>query len=94
MYTLESNWVYPVTIGVFCYFLFFDLSWKCLKQRNENRKEMLWAVNNKLFHDVVFVVGDKRFAAHKVVLCARSPYFKALFTSGLKVDFFSFLSSK
>ena len=53
-------------------------------------REMLWAVNNPLFHDVVFVVGDdeknvRRIPAHKVVLCARSPYFKAMLTGGMKV---------
>jgi len=61
---------------------------------------MKWAVNNKLFHDVVFVLsnvdengGDgsadndktSKFFAHKVVLCARSSYFRAMLTSGLKV---------
>jgi len=57
-------------------------------------RKMLWAFNNPLFHDVVFVVGDGdgdseknvgRIPAHKVVLCARSPYFKALLTGGMKV---------
>lgn len=55
-----------------------------------NSKEMLWAVANTKFHDVVFVVGEseetkKRIAAHKVVLCARSPYFKAMLMGSLKV---------
>jgi len=52
-------------------------------------KDLLWAVNNTHFHDIEFVVsnGEKtlRFAAHKVILCARSPYFKAMFTGGMKV---------
>ena len=56
-------------------------------------RELLWAVNNPLFHDVVFVVGDgdgenknvRRIPAHKVVLCARSPYFNAMLTGGMKV---------
>ena len=42
---------------------------------------------------VVFVVGDgdgdgenvRRIPAHKVVLCARSPYFKTMLTGGMKV---------
>jgi len=58
-----------------------------------NSREMMWAFNNPLFHDVVFVVGDgdgdgenvRRIPAHKVVLCARSPYFKAMLTGGMKV---------
>ena len=53
---------------------------------------MLWAVNNKVFHDVVFIVSDdekiERFAAHKVILCARSKYFKAMLIGGLTVCFF------
>ena len=61
---------------------------------NSISREMRWALNNPLFHDVVFVVGDgegdgeknvRRIPAHKVVLCARSPYFKALLTGGMKV---------
>ena len=60
-----------------------------------NSREMFWAFNNPLFHDVVFVVDDgdgdgdgenvRRIPAHKVVLCARSPYFKAMLTGGMKV---------
>jgi len=50
---------------------------------------MKWAFNNPLFHDVVFVVSEnehvKKFVAHKVILCARSEYFNALLTSGMKV---------
>lgn len=56
---------------------------------------MLWALNNHLFHDVVFVVtndgedqNEYRFFAHKVILCARSQYFKVMFSSGLKVRAF------
>ena len=52
-------------------------------------KEMMWAVNNPLFHDVTFVVGNgenkTRFAAHKAILSARSPYFYAMFTGNMKV---------
>jgi len=58
-------------------------------------KDMSWAVNNELLHDVIIVVSDgedtKKFVAHKVVLCARSPYFNALLTGGLKVCFAPFL---
>mgnify|MGYP002480933660 CR=1 FL=1 len=55
--------------------------------------EMLWAVNNPLFHDVVLVVSDgeknvRRILAHKVVLCARSSYFKAMLTGGMKVCYY------
>ena len=50
---------------------------------------MLWAVENPKYHDVVFVVGEgentQRIPAHKVVLCARSPYFNAMLMGNLKV---------
>ena len=43
-------------------------------------KEQLWsAVNNKLHADVEFIVQDKRFSAHKAILSARSPVFRAEF---------------
>lgn len=34
--------------------------------------------------DVVLEVGNELFHAHKVVLAAASPYFKAMFTGGLR----------
>jgi len=37
-----------------------------------------------LFHDVVFVVEGKRVPAHRVIVCARSAYFRALFLNGMK----------
>ena len=44
-------------------------------------KDQLWsAVNSKLHADVEFIVQDKRFAAHKAFLAARSPVFRAEFT--------------
>jgi len=45
---------------------------------------MKWGVKNHLFHDVVLNVSGEKFVAHKVVLCARSAYFNALMTGGLK----------
>jgi len=53
-------------------------------------KEMMWAVENPKYHDVVYVVGEneqmKRIVAHKVLLCARSPYFNAMLMGSLKVS--------
>ena len=44
-------------------------------------KDQLWsAVHGKLHADVEFIVQDKRFAAHKAILAARSPVFRAEFT--------------
>lgn len=34
--------------------------------------------------DVILEVGNELFHAHRVVLAAASPYFKAMFTGGLK----------
>ncbi|XP_053602255.1 kelch-like ECH-associated protein 1B isoform X1 [Plodia interpunctella] len=40
--------------------------------------------SHQMLTDVVLEVGNELFHAHKVVLAAGSPYFKAMFTSGLK----------
>ena len=43
-------------------------------------KEQFWSsINNKLHADVEFIVQDKRFTAHKAILAARSPVFRAEF---------------
>lgn len=41
-------------------------------------------MNSPDFSDIQFVVQGQTFYAHKVILCARSPYFRALFLSGMK----------
>jgi kelch-like protein 19 len=40
--------------------------------------------SHHMLTDVVLEVGSELFHAHKVVLAAASPYFKAMFTGGLK----------
>lgn len=40
--------------------------------------------NHQMLTDVILEVGAELFYAHKVVLAAASPYFKAMFTGGLK----------
>lgn len=39
---------------------------------------------HQMLTDVVLEVGTELFYAHRVVLAAASPYFKAMFTGGLK----------
>ncbi|KAK9890868.1 hypothetical protein WA026_012212 [Henosepilachna vigintioctopunctata] len=57
-------------------------------QMIEYLKEAVKAMELMRFHrmltDVVLEVGSDIFYAHKVVLAAASPYFKAMFTGGLK----------
>lgn len=40
--------------------------------------------SHHLLTDVILEVQQELFHAHKLVLCASSPYFKAMFTGGLK----------
>lgn len=40
--------------------------------------------SHHMLTDVVLEVGSELFHAHKVVLAAASPYFKAMFTGGLR----------
>lgn len=40
--------------------------------------------NDALFSDVAFSVDGERIPVHKNILCARSSYFRGMFTSGLK----------
>ncbi|XP_046985348.1 kelch-like ECH-associated protein 1B [Schistocerca americana] len=47
-------------------------------------KMMCMMRSNRMLTDVVLEVGSELFHAHKVVLAAASPYFKAMFTGGLK----------
>ncbi|CAB3243823.1 unnamed protein product [Arctia plantaginis] len=47
-------------------------------------KMMFTMRSHHMLTDVVLEVGNELFHVHKVVLAAGSPYFKAMFTSGLK----------
>jgi kelch-like protein 19 len=40
--------------------------------------------SHHMLTDIVLEVGSELFHAHKVVLAAASPYFKAMFTGGLR----------
>nr|XP_037874793.1 kelch-like ECH-associated protein 1B isoform X3 [Bombyx mori] len=51
---------------------------------SEFMKMMFTMRSHQMLTDVVLEVGNELFHVHKVVLAAGSPYFKAMFTSGLK----------
>lgn len=40
--------------------------------------------SHQMLTDVILEVGSELFYAHRVVLAAASPYFKAMFTGGLR----------
>jgi len=47
--------------------------------------EQLWTASTKaIMTDVLFLLGDKTFGAHRSILSARSPVFAAMFASGMK----------
>ncbi|XP_077285162.1 kelch-like ECH-associated protein 1B [Arctopsyche grandis] len=50
----------------------------------EVMKMMFMMRSHHMLTDVVLEVGTELFHAHKVILAAASPYFKAMFTGGLK----------
>lgn len=57
------------------------------RRKSQQRQQMLHTMNSfrksNTFCDVVLIVDDHRLQAHKVVLAASSPFFKAKFTSDL-----------
>ncbi|XP_013178099.1 PREDICTED: kelch-like ECH-associated protein 1 isoform X2 [Papilio xuthus] len=57
----------------------------CLSNYVPDFMKMLFTMrSHHMLTDVVLEVGNELFHVHKVVLAAGSPYFKAMFTSGLK----------
>ncbi|XP_038210647.1 kelch-like ECH-associated protein 1B isoform X2 [Zerene cesonia] len=57
----------------------------CLGNYIPDFMKMLFTMrSHHMLTDVVLEVGNELFHVHKVVLAAGSPYFKAMFTSGLK----------
>lgn len=50
----------------------------------QSMKMMFMMRTHHMLTDVVLEVKQERFHAHKIVLSAGSPYFKAMFTGGLK----------
>ncbi|CAG9830013.1 unnamed protein product [Diabrotica balteata] len=61
-----------------------DMSFMIDDYLKEIMKSMDMMRAHQMLTDVVLEVGKDLFYAHKVVLAAASPYFKAMFTGGLK----------
>ncbi|XP_018576262.1 kelch-like ECH-associated protein 1 isoform X2 [Anoplophora glabripennis] len=63
---------------------FGDMSFMMLDYIKEAMKSMDMMRGHQMLTDVVLEVGCELFHAHRVILAAASPYFKAMFTGGLK----------
>ncbi|CAG9819221.1 unnamed protein product [Phaedon cochleariae] len=63
---------------------FGDFHFTILDYLKDAMKAMDMMQSHQMLTDVVLEVGKEQFHAHKVVLAAASPYFKAMFTGGLR----------
>lgn len=61
-----------------------DMTFCMSNYAKEALKMMFMMRSHGMLTDVVLEVKKELFPAHKVVLSAASPYFKAMFTGGLK----------
>lgn len=61
-----------------------DMTFCMANYAKEALKMMFMMRSHGMLTDVVLEVKKELFPAHKVVLSAASPYFKAMFTGGLK----------
>lgn len=61
-----------------------DMSFCMSNYAREIMKNMFMMRSHHMLTDVVLEVQQELFHAHKVILSAASPYFKAMFTGGLK----------
>ncbi|EEB16492.1 conserved hypothetical protein [Pediculus humanus corporis] len=61
-----------------------DITFSIFSYIKEAIKMMALMRNHRMLTDVILEVGAESFHAHKVVLAAASPYFKAMFTGGLR----------
>lgn len=57
----------------------------CMSNYAREAMKMLFMMrSHHMLTDVILEVKTEQFHAHKVILSAASPYFKAMFTGGLK----------
>ncbi|XP_012227641.2 kelch-like ECH-associated protein 1B [Linepithema humile] len=61
-----------------------DMTFCMANYLKEAMKMMFMMRSHHMLTDVILEVGSELFHAHKVILAAASPYFKAMFTGGLK----------
>ncbi|XP_066145926.1 kelch-like ECH-associated protein 1B isoform X1 [Euwallacea fornicatus] len=61
-----------------------DMSFMMIDYLKDAMKAMDMMRSHRMLTDVTLEVGSELFHAHRVVLAAASPYFKAMFTGGLK----------
>ncbi|XP_055902446.1 kelch-like ECH-associated protein 1 isoform X2 [Eupeodes corollae] len=61
-----------------------DMTFCMSNYAKEALRMMFMMRSHQMLTDVILEVKQELFPAHKVVLCAASPYFKAMFTGGLK----------
>lgn len=61
-----------------------DMSFCMSNYAREIMKNIFMMRSHHMLTDVVLEVQQELFHAHKVILSAASPYFKAMFTGGLK----------
>ncbi|KAH0947478.1 hypothetical protein HN011_012205 [Eciton burchellii] len=61
-----------------------DMTFQMANYLKDAMKMMFMMRSHHMLTDVILEVGTELFHAHKVILAAASPYFKAMFTGGLK----------
>ncbi|XP_073977102.1 kelch like ECH associated protein 1 [Rhodnius prolixus] len=61
-----------------------DMTFRMESYKENVLKSLSMMRCHQMLTDVTLVVGSERMEAHKVVLAAASPYFKAMFTGGLR----------
>nr|KAF7435323.1 hypothetical protein H0235_003514 [Vespula pensylvanica] len=61
-----------------------DMTFYMTNYLKDAMKMMFMMRSHHMLTDVILEVGTELFHAHKVILAAASPYFKAMFTGGLK----------
>lgn len=57
------------------------------KKLEKFRDQISQTYLDKQYSDVVFVVKDQVFPAHKIILCSRCPYFQKMFSSIFSILF-------